>query len=173
MIESTPRKWTMFRDKNDSVNACQNVIVPRARSDEYFWHFWKCGFLTVRDIFEEIRSKYVNYSNIGGALCRDIRQSAESYRINMKKEEEKKKKKGWYGKRWRKRNEDLFAGSLDYSERTKFERNEAVDAVFHWTFVSKWKRIVCWTNDAAIAVPNLSDLLERIFSPEYTIVIEI
>lgn len=93
MIESTPRKWTMFRDKNDSVNACQNVIVPRARSDEYFWHFWKCGFLTVRDIFEEIRSKYVNYSNIGGALYRDIRQSAESYRINMKKEEKKEKKK--------------------------------------------------------------------------------
>lgn len=93
MIESTPRKWTMFRDKNDSVNACQNVIVPRARSDEYFWHFWKCGFLTVRDIFEEIRSKYVNYSNIGGALCRDIRQSAESYRINIKKKKKKRKKK--------------------------------------------------------------------------------
>lgn len=47
------------------------------------------------------------------------------------------------------------------------EKLEAVDAVFHWTFVSKWERIVCWTNDAAIAVPNLSDLSERIFSPEY------
>lgn len=48
------------------------------------------------------------------------------------------------------------------------EKLEAVDAVFHWTFVSKWERIVCWTNDAAIAVPNLSDLSERIFFPRNT-----
>lgn len=111
------RDWIYPKKMDHVSNACQNVIAPRAISDEYFRYFWKCDFLTVRDIFEEIRSKYVNYSNIGGALCqlRDIRQSAESYRINMKKK--KKKRKRWYGKRWRKRNEDLFAGSLDYSSR--------------------------------------------------------
>lgn len=106
-----PKKMDdVSRSKNDSVNACQNVIVPRARSDEYFWHFWKCGFLTVRDIFEEIRSKYVNYSNIGGALYRDIQQSAESYRINMKKEEEKKKKKTMVRKKMKEKKRRFICG---------------------------------------------------------------
>lgn len=72
-----------------------NVIISRATSDEYLRHSRKHDFLKVRDIFEEIPSKYVNYSNIGGALCqlRDIRQSAESYRINLKEKKKRKKEK--------------------------------------------------------------------------------
>lgn len=138
-----------------------NVIISRATSDEYLRHSRKHDFLKVRDIFEEIPSKYVNYSNIGGALCqlRDIRQSAESYRINLK--EKKKKKEG------KRRDEDLFTDSVDYSETTKFERNEAVDAVFHWTFVSKWKKNRLYRRtrltSAAIPVPNLSDLPREYF----------
>lgn len=134
-----------------------NVIISRARSDEYLRHFREYDFLKVRDIFEEIPSKYVNYSNIGGALCqlRDIRQSAESYRINLKKKKRKR------------RDEDLFTDSVDYSETTKFERNEAVDAVFHWTFVSKWKKNRRTNECSHTSDSKTLGFTQRIFSPEY------
>lgn len=74
-----------------------------------------------RYIFEEIRSKYVNYSNIGGALCqlRDIRQSAESYRINMKKKKRRKREKDGTEKDEEKETKIYLRVSLIIARETK------------------------------------------------------